>query len=102
MFNMFRCISKQFQILTSIIILLVNTIFADEVIVDYSETSLPILNNTLRKLRNDVNDAPKISTGIVAPTSTPKHIGDIFLDTVAHKVYVSDGTDSSTNWRVLN
>jgi len=83
-------------------LLLASVVYADEVIVDYSEISLPILNNTLRRLRSDIDSASKVSTGVVAPTSTPKHIGDIYINTVLHKIYVSDGTSSSSNWVVLN
>lgn len=45
---------------------------------------------------------PRISTGTSAPETTPSRVGDMFIDTSAHKVYVADGTSSSTNWRILN
>lgn len=45
---------------------------------------------------------PTISSGIVAPSSTPSKIGDIYCDTVAMKVYISTGTSSSADWRILN
>jgi hypothetical protein len=45
---------------------------------------------------------PYVSTGTAAPVSTPNFIGYTYIDTVNHKVYVSDGTASSTDWRILN
>lgn len=43
-----------------------------------------------------------VSSGIVAPATTPTKIGDIYVDTVAHKFYISDGTSSSANWVLIN
>lgn len=48
-----------------------------------------------------VSCSPTISTGTSAPTSTPLKIGDIFVDTTNHKIYVADGTDS-TRWQLCN
>lgn len=45
---------------------------------------------------------PEISTGTSAPTSTPRKVGDMFVDTSANKVYVSTGTSSSSDWTILN
>lgn len=45
---------------------------------------------------------PNISSGAVAPASTPSKIGDIYIDTVATKVYISTGTSSSADWKILN
>ena len=46
---------------------------------------------------------PQYATvGTAAPTSTPIKIGDMFIDNVANKVYVSCGTSNSTDWRILN
>ena len=49
-----------------------------------------------------VGPAPLISNGTVAPTSTPAQVGDMFVDTVANKVYVATGTASSADWTILN
>lgn len=46
--------------------------------------------------------APSISSGIVAPTTTPNKIGDIFVDTVAKKIYVAAGNTSSADWIIVN
>ena len=43
-----------------------------------------------------------VTSGIVAPSSTPTKIGLIYVDTVAHKFYISDGTTSSSNWVLIN
>lgn len=46
--------------------------------------------------------APTIYQGIVAPTSTPNKVGDMYIDTVLKKVYVSVGTANSGDWEILN
>lgn len=43
-----------------------------------------------------------IETGIIAPASAPTRIGDIYVDTVLAKVYVSSGIASSADWKILN
>lgn len=43
-----------------------------------------------------------VTTGAVAPSSTPSFIGQIYIDTVLGKVYMSTGTSSSTDWKILN
>lgn len=45
---------------------------------------------------------PNIYSGVDAPSTIPSKIGDIFIDTVAAKVYVSTGTSSSDDWSILN
>ncbi len=45
---------------------------------------------------------PEISSGIIAPTSTPTKIGNIYIDTVLGKVYISTGTTNSADWKILN
>lgn len=49
-----------------------------------------------------VSGAPAITSGTAAPTSTPGKIGDIYVDTLAHYIYMADGTDGSGNWVLLN
>lgn len=46
--------------------------------------------------------SPYISNGIIAPTSTPQKIGDMYIDTVLSKVYVATGTTNSSDWKILN
>lgn len=45
---------------------------------------------------------PQVTKGVVAPTSTPKQIGDIFVDTVLAEVYIATGIASSADWTLLN
>ena len=45
---------------------------------------------------------PEIYTDNTAPTSTPRKVGDMFVDTSANKVYVATGTSSSSDWTILN
>jgi len=49
-----------------------------------------------------VRRSPTISTGIAAPTSIPNKIGNMYIDTVLSKVYVSTGIVSSSDWKILN
>lgn len=84
-----------------LILVFATNCFAAEQLADLSEASLPVLNEELRKLRNGVDRAPMIYTGTAAPDTTPQKIGDLFIDTTNHNVYVSDGTTDSTNWVVL-
>lgn len=50
----------------------------------------------------DKDTVPVISTGTSAPTSTPEKIGNLFLDSVSKKCYISIWTSSSADWVVLN
>lgn len=47
-------------------------------------------------------EVTQFSSGIVAPTSTPESIGQLFIDTVASKFYISKGTASSADWVIIN
>jgi hypothetical protein len=93
-------LSRWFNLLIGILI--ATNCYAVEQLADLSEDSLPVLNETLRQLKDSVDNAPRIYTGIVAPTNIPQKTGDIYINTVLHKIYVSDGTTASTNWRILN
>lgn len=53
-----RALSLWFSVL-----LLVGSVYADENIVDYSDTSLPILNNELRKLNDGIRNTHSIPSG---------------------------------------
>lgn len=45
---------------------------------------------------------PNITSGVVAPSSTPEKIGNIYIDTALSKVYISTGVSSSADWKILN
>ena len=47
-------------------------------------------------------EKPTLTSGIVAPTSTPIKVGDIYIDTVAKKIYCATGIASSADWTALN
>lgn len=49
-----------------------------------------------------VSCSPTISSGVVAPSSTPSKVGDIYIDTVALKLYFAAGTASSADWIIAN
>lgn len=44
----------------------------------------------------------QVSSGTTSPATTPDKIGDIYCDTVLAKVYISTGTSSSADWKLLN
>jgi hypothetical protein len=84
------------------ILLVAGNVFAAEQLADLSENSLPVLNETLRKLSESARRSPTIYTGTAAPTTVPQKKGDIFLRTDTGKVYVATGTDTSADWKLLN
>lgn len=45
-----------------------------------------------------VPNLPIITTGIIAPISTPTKIGDTYIDTTASKIFTSKGTVNSDDW----
>jgi len=51
---------------------------------------------------NQSGTAAVITSGTAAPTTTPVSLGQIFIDTTNAKVYVSTGTSSSADWKILN
>lgn len=51
------------------------------------------------------NQSATLSTaisGTAAPSSTPVSLGQIYVDTVNLKIYISAGTSSSADWLILN
>jgi hypothetical protein len=56
----------------------------------------------LDDLQDEIDTKPTISSGAVAPASTPSKIGDIYVDTIAQKLYFAAGIDSSTGWIITN
>lgn len=51
---------------------------------------------------NQSGTIPVITSGTAAPTSTPVDLGLIYIDTANAKVYISAGTSSSADWKILN
>lgn len=47
-------------------------------------------------------NAPIITTGTTAPSSTPNKVGDIFIDTAGKKLYFATGVSSSADWVIAN
>jgi hypothetical protein len=70
--------------------------------VDYVNNST-VTGTTIKDALNNLKtSSPEISSGIVAPTSTPTKVGDIYIDTVAKKMYSATGISSSADWTILN
>lgn len=53
-------------------------------------------------LKTQGEPVPGVSTGSVAPTSTPQKIGDIYVDTTGKTIYVAVGTGGSGDWTAVN
>lgn len=71
-------------------------------VVDYVNNSA-VTGTTIKDALNTLNtSSPTISSGIVAPTSTPTKVGDIYVDTSAKKIYCATGNSSSADWTILN
>lgn len=62
----------------------------------------PVWTNWFGSVLGFLRLAPTISQGIVAPTSTPSKVGNMYIDTVLGKVYVSTGVTNSADWKILN
>lgn len=45
---------------------------------------------------------PKILSGTAAPSVTPDHLGQLFIDTTNKNIYVSSGTTNSQDWVWVN
>ncbi|HEY4506719.1 MAG TPA: hypothetical protein VJH71_00955 [Candidatus Paceibacterota bacterium] len=45
---------------------------------------------------------PTVSSGSSTPFSVPSAVGQLYIDTVAAKIYVSTGTVSSADWIIVN
>ncbi len=67
-----------------------------------SEAANPIWLNWFNAIWRYVGMSASASSGIVAPTSTPAKVGDIYVDTILKKIYVATGTASSADWEVVN
>lgn len=69
---------------------------------EYDGTNFYLSPNASRKTIQYKDDSPNISSGSSAPSTTPDKIGDIYIDTVSHKIYVADGVVNSSNWIIVN
>lgn len=49
-----------------------------------------------------LNTNTQIDSGTSAPATTPRKVGDVFVDTTAKKIYFATGTSSSADWTVVN
>jgi hypothetical protein len=62
-----------------------------------------ISSTTVQDAINELDtEKSSISSGIVAPSSTPTKIGDIYVDTVAKKLYFATGIVNSADWIIAN
>ena len=47
----------------------------------------------------DQKTRTQVTTGVVPPSAAPTAIGDIYIDTVAGKMYIAMGTSAITDWK---
>jgi len=47
-------------------------------------------------------ESPEITYGVIAPTSTPARVGDLYVNTATSRIYFANGTTSSANWIYAN
>lgn len=62
----------------------------------------PEWQNWFTSIFRFMNLAPQVSSGIVAPTTTPTKVGNIYVDTLARKMYIAVGTANSGDWEIVN
>lgn len=60
------------------------------------------VDDDLQTLFHTMRNVPTVTRGLVAPTSTPTQVGNIYVDTVALKCYMAVGVSASTDWKILN
>jgi len=49
-----------------------------------------------------INSYSQITNGTAAPTTTPAKVGNLYIDTVAKKLYIAVGVSSSADWIITN
>lgn len=69
---------------------------------DSPEKYILIVDEDLITLFIAMRTTPSVTHGVVAPTSTPRQVGDIYVDTLAKKTYSATGIASSADWTALN
>lgn len=67
---------------------------------NYNQGSLIIVKPS--SIKSNLEKVPVILFGIAAPTNKPSKPGDIFIDTVNKKIYMSKDIESSSDWQLLN
>lgn len=71
--------------------------------VENSNTLPREVENSLRE-RLQFQFIPFITLGLAAPTvaNVPKKAGDMYVDSVNHKIYIADNNTAYTDYRILN
>lgn len=59
------------------------------------------MNVGAETIQEIVDSIAEVSSGVVAPSSTPSKVGDIYVDTVTKNIYISTGTSSSADWKLI-
>lgn len=49
-----------------------------------------------------VDNSGQVTSGTIAPNTTPSALGLIYIKTDTAKVYISTGTSSSSDWTLVN
>ncbi len=71
-------------------------------VIDGNDILVPVWLNWFNNVYRYLNFAPITTNGILPPAVIPQKVGDMYIDTVAKKVYAAVGTTSIGDWEVLN
>ncbi len=63
--------------------------------------SLSDINANFSFLNSSISGLSGGTSGSGAPSSTPTGYGQIYVDTVTKNIYISAGTSSSADWRIV-
>jgi hypothetical protein len=67
-----------------------------------SKSAAPIWINWFNAVSRFLSNTPQVTMGILPPAITPNKAGDLFVDTVARKLYFAVGTMDATDWQIAN
>jgi hypothetical protein len=85
---------------------IIRSVVATPIKISEAITNIPAGNISSTNVQDAINELdtekPQISSGIIAPTFTPTRVGNIYVDTVAKKLYFAVGIASSADWIIAN
>lgn len=62
-----------------------------------------MVDRDLQHIYQYVNGVPPyVTIETAAPVVVPPYVGYTYVDATNHKIYISDGTGATTDWRILN
>ncbi len=73
----------------------------DDPFVSNNAEAAPAMYGHLNAIVDVVNTKSNVLVGVISPDTAPLNIGDIYIDTGEPAIYISIGTSSSTDWKLL-